>query len=224
VGRAPSLNGGRKFVDLAELLDCAPLLLFLVCENLMQFGGPRAVSKRFQAGGRSVCWEGVLRITLGCSEEWDWIAEAHGVPIGYVWFEVQAQPETPFRPRRPRIYVHHISVAPEARRRGTATALLRYRFHPLAPLRSQAKPHRSLKGWTLRAGLAFCHSNCFTSLLRYLPLESLNLQYRSFAIDAAVSLALTPEAFIARRSIDVAIAHFFNVEVVASLTGFPLRR
>ena len=57
------------------------------------------------------------------------IAEAYGVPIGYVWFEVQAQPETPFRPPRPRIYVHHISVAPEARRRGTATALLRYVEH-----------------------------------------------------------------------------------------------
>ena len=58
--------------------------------------------------------------------------EAYGVPIGYVWFEVQAQPETPFRPPRPRIYVHHISVAPEARRRGTATALLRYVEHRAA--------------------------------------------------------------------------------------------
>jgi len=60
------------------------------------------------------------------------IAEAYGVPIGYVWFEVQARPETPFRPPRPRIYVHHISVAPEVRRRGTATALLRYVGHRAA--------------------------------------------------------------------------------------------
>src|SRR5208282_6148765 len=48
------------------------------------------------------------------------IAEADRVPVGYVWLEVQVRPETPFTPRRPRIYVHHIAVAPEARRRGIA--------------------------------------------------------------------------------------------------------
>jgi ribosomal protein S18 acetylase RimI-like enzyme len=54
------------------------------------------------------------------------IAEADHVPVGYVWFEVQARPETPFTPLRSRIYVHHIAVAPEARRRGIATALMRH--------------------------------------------------------------------------------------------------
>jgi ribosomal protein S18 acetylase RimI-like enzyme len=53
------------------------------------------------------------------------IAQADRVPVGYVWFEVQARPETPFTPPRSRIYVHHIAVAPEARRRGIATALMR---------------------------------------------------------------------------------------------------
>ncbi|MER8874838.1 hypothetical protein NKI04_34395 [Mesorhizobium sp. M0814] len=42
------------------------------------------------------------------------IARANHVPVGYVWFEVQARPETPFTLPRPRIYVHHISVAPAA--------------------------------------------------------------------------------------------------------------
>ncbi len=54
------------------------------------------------------------------------IAEADGVPVGYVWFAVQNQPETPFTPPRRRMYVHHISVAPDARRRGIAAALMHY--------------------------------------------------------------------------------------------------
>ncbi|CAN7553881.1 N-acetyltransferase family protein [Mesorhizobium sp. LjRoot246] len=54
------------------------------------------------------------------------IAKANHVPVGYVWFEVQARPETPFTLPRPRIYVHHISVVPDARRRGIATALMRH--------------------------------------------------------------------------------------------------
>ena len=60
------------------------------------------------------------------------IAEADRVPVGYVWFEVQARPETPFTPPRHRIYVHHIAVAPEARRRGIATALMHYVEHQAA--------------------------------------------------------------------------------------------
>jgi len=60
------------------------------------------------------------------------IAKADCVPVGYVWFEVQARPETSLTPPRPRIYVHHISVAPEARRRGIAAALMRYVEHRAA--------------------------------------------------------------------------------------------
>ena len=54
------------------------------------------------------------------------IAEEDGVPVGYVWFVVQNQPETPFTLPRRRMYVHHIAVAPDVRRRGAATALMRY--------------------------------------------------------------------------------------------------
>ena len=60
------------------------------------------------------------------------IAEADRAPVGYVWFEVQTRPETPFTPPRHRIYVHHIAVAPEARRCGIATALMRYVEHRAA--------------------------------------------------------------------------------------------
>jgi ribosomal protein S18 acetylase RimI-like enzyme len=54
------------------------------------------------------------------------IAEIDRAPVGYVFFEVQARPETGFSPARPRMYVHHLSVAAEARRQGVATALMEY--------------------------------------------------------------------------------------------------
>lgn len=40
------------------------------------------------------------------------IAELDLAPVGYIWFETQPRPETPFTLARPRIYVHHVSVAP----------------------------------------------------------------------------------------------------------------
>ena len=54
------------------------------------------------------------------------IAEADGVVVGYVSFDVQARPATTFSLPRSRIYVHQIVVAPAARRRGIATALMRH--------------------------------------------------------------------------------------------------
>lgn len=54
------------------------------------------------------------------------IAEADGKPVGYILFDVEVRPETPLTPDRARIYVQHIAVAPEARRRGVATALMRH--------------------------------------------------------------------------------------------------
>lgn len=54
------------------------------------------------------------------------IAWLDRAPAGYIWFGAQARPETPFSPSRKRVYVQHISVAPVARRRGVATALMRY--------------------------------------------------------------------------------------------------
>jgi ribosomal protein S18 acetylase RimI-like enzyme len=54
------------------------------------------------------------------------IAELDATPVGYVWFERQTRPETLFAPSRRRIYLHHLSVGPKARRRGVATALLHF--------------------------------------------------------------------------------------------------
>jgi ribosomal protein S18 acetylase RimI-like enzyme len=54
------------------------------------------------------------------------IAEADSTPVGYVWFDLQSRPETPFTPARRRLYVHHISVVPEAQRRGIGSALMNY--------------------------------------------------------------------------------------------------
>jgi ribosomal protein S18 acetylase RimI-like enzyme len=52
------------------------------------------------------------------------IAEIEGEPVGYIWFEDQLRPETPFTPTRPRLYVHHVAVSPHARRRGVGAALM----------------------------------------------------------------------------------------------------
>jgi ribosomal protein S18 acetylase RimI-like enzyme len=54
------------------------------------------------------------------------IAEVDSAPVGYVWFDLQSRPETPFTPARRRLYVHHISVAPAAQRRGIGSALMNY--------------------------------------------------------------------------------------------------
>lgn len=54
------------------------------------------------------------------------VAERDALPVGYVWFELQTRPETLFNPARRRIYLHHLSVAPHARRRGVASALVRF--------------------------------------------------------------------------------------------------
>ena len=54
------------------------------------------------------------------------IAELDLLPVGYVWFDLQSRPETPFTPARHRLYVHHISVLPEAHRHGIGSALMNY--------------------------------------------------------------------------------------------------
>lgn len=54
-----------------------------------------------------------------------WIAEIDGAAVGYLWAETQTRPESPFNPSRPRLFVHHLAVLPEQRRRGVATALMR---------------------------------------------------------------------------------------------------
>jgi ribosomal protein S18 acetylase RimI-like enzyme len=61
---------------------------------------------------------------LSKSENWILVAEQRSVPVGYVWFELQDRPTTPFSRARRRFYVHHIVVYEAVRRSGVALSLL----------------------------------------------------------------------------------------------------
>lgn len=52
------------------------------------------------------------------------IAETDKGAIGYVWLELQEKPETSLKRAVRRLYVHHLAVSPNARRKGVATALM----------------------------------------------------------------------------------------------------
>jgi ribosomal protein S18 acetylase RimI-like enzyme len=54
------------------------------------------------------------------------VAAQDGGVVGYAWTELQARPPSPFYNRRDRIYVHHLAVAPRARRQGVAAALFHH--------------------------------------------------------------------------------------------------
>ncbi|HLW92974.1 MAG TPA: GNAT family N-acetyltransferase [Roseiarcus sp.] len=54
------------------------------------------------------------------------IAAIDDAPVSYLWFEEQPRPETPFAPARPRLFIHHVAVAPDARRKGVGAALMAY--------------------------------------------------------------------------------------------------
>jgi GNAT superfamily N-acetyltransferase len=54
------------------------------------------------------------------------IYETAQMPLGYVWFEMQEQAQTPFTCASRRIYIHHISVDEVMRRRGVASALVEW--------------------------------------------------------------------------------------------------
>ena len=54
------------------------------------------------------------------------IAEHNGVPVGYIWFDISAHPENVFKPPQSFVYIHHVSVAADSRRRGVGSAMLAY--------------------------------------------------------------------------------------------------
>lgn len=54
------------------------------------------------------------------------VAELDGAPVGYVLFEVQSIPATPLNFAIEQVFIHHLSVAVEARRKGVAAALMDY--------------------------------------------------------------------------------------------------
>ena len=77
------------------------------------------------------------------------IAEMDGRPAGYIWFEVQTRPASPFSPSRRRLYVHHLSVSPDARRRGVAAALM---AHAEAYAEGEDIDEIALSHWAANAG------------------------------------------------------------------------
>lgn len=52
------------------------------------------------------------------------IAERPGEAVGYLWFDVQERPPTPFTRARRRLYIQHVAVSEAARRSGVGTALI----------------------------------------------------------------------------------------------------
>ncbi len=79
------------------------------------------------------------------------IAEIDGEPVGYLWCEVQTRPSSPFSPTRRRLYVHHLSVSPDARRCGIATALM---AHADARAEGEELDEIALSHWAANSGAA----------------------------------------------------------------------
>ena len=77
------------------------------------------------------------------------IGEIAGAPVGYIWFDVQTRPASPFSPARRRLYVHHLSVAPDARRRGVAAALI---AHAEAYAEGEDLDEIALSHWAANTG------------------------------------------------------------------------
>ena len=77
------------------------------------------------------------------------IAEIAGTPVGYIWFDVQTRPASPFTPARRRLYVHHLAVAAEVRRRGAATALM---AHAEAYAEGEDLDEIALSHWAANTG------------------------------------------------------------------------
>ncbi len=77
------------------------------------------------------------------------IAELDDAPAGYIWFEIQTRPASPFSPTRRRLYVHHLSVAPDARRHGVGDALM---AHAEAYAESEELDEIALSHWAANTG------------------------------------------------------------------------
>jgi ribosomal protein S18 acetylase RimI-like enzyme len=77
------------------------------------------------------------------------IAEIAGTPVGYIWFDVQTRPASPFTPARRRLYVHHLAVAADARRRGVAAALM---AHAEAYAEGEDLDEIALSHWAANTG------------------------------------------------------------------------
>jgi ribosomal protein S18 acetylase RimI-like enzyme len=90
-----------------------------------------------------------LKALLGPRLENIAIAEIDDEPVGYVWCEVQSRPASPFSPAHRRLYVHHLSVLPDTRRRGVASTLM---AHTEALAEGEELNEIALSHWAANTG------------------------------------------------------------------------
>lgn len=79
------------------------------------------------------------------------IAEINDEPVGYMWCEVQTRPASPFSLARRRLYVHHLSVMPNAHRSGIGSALM---AHAEARAEGEELDEIALSHWAANTGAA----------------------------------------------------------------------
>jgi len=83
-----------------------------------------AVPGEFKPPGPGSFTRRVAAALLRKQEHLVFIADIGAEPAGYAAAEVIRRPETPFKYAREMIYISHLSVRPQYRRRGVGTALL----------------------------------------------------------------------------------------------------
>jgi ribosomal protein S18 acetylase RimI-like enzyme len=83
-----------------------------------------AFPQRFKSPGPETFLPPAAATLIARSGNLVFIAEADGEAVGYAYAEVIRRPETAFHHAHDSIYLHHISVKPNRRRRGVGAALL----------------------------------------------------------------------------------------------------
>jgi ribosomal protein S18 acetylase RimI-like enzyme len=78
-----------------------------------------------------------------------WFAFAGGEPVGYVYVEERERPEDELQRAQRSLYVHQLSVRPEARRLGVGTALMQ---QALASARAAGVMRVELDVWAFNEG------------------------------------------------------------------------
>lgn len=118
--------------------------------------------------------EGFFRKLLILPNTFVFLAQVDDRLAGYVWFEVQARPSTPFNLARRRIYIHHIVASEDLRGTGVGSSLL---YAVEAEARMQAVSQIALDTWAFNAGAQQFFQN--------LGFETFNIAIRKEIVDSA---------------------------------------
>lgn len=78
----------------------------------------------FKPAGHSTLTPSDVHALLAMPETLALVASIDDQPAGYAYAEVRRRPENRYVYANDEVYLHHISVAPQARRQGVGTALL----------------------------------------------------------------------------------------------------